>query len=379
MPDGATPEIPAWGDDPNAVELGVRFRSDSHVLVGGIRFYKGEGNTGPHTGRLWTDTGTLLGTVIFTDETDTGWQTAAFDTPIPIDANTTYLASYHAPAGHYAVTHDAFATSGIDNAPLHFLPDVMGEPNGVYRYGSGGEFPTDTFPGSLYYWVDVVLLDDVDGDGFAASSTTSTTELPTTTTSTTEPPTTTTSFTTTTTLPDTDDPRRNTCAPTPVAGCQAGGAGKVSLRLRNVRRDAHDRLEWKWAGDAGVTTGDLGANPTASDYLMCVYANDSLVLSALAPQDAGCTGKPCWKGTTRRFRYRNAGLTPDGLSTIVLSTGKAGRIMVKGKGSNLSLPTLPLMAPVAVQLWRTDGGPCWESRIATPLVNSSTRFRGRSR
>jgi hypothetical protein len=112
---------------------------------------------------------------------------------------------------------------------------------------------------------------------------------------------------------------------------------------------------------------------------MCMYANTALVLSALAPQDASCAGAPCWKATDRRLRYRNADLSPDGLSVIVFRTGKAGRIVVKGRGADLAMPSLPLTAPVAVQLRRTDGGACWESTIETPRVNSATRFQGRSR
>ncbi len=166
LPDGSTPATPS-SDDPNPVEVGVKFRSDSRGLVSAIRFYKGEGNLGPHTGRLWTDSGTLIGSVTFTDETDTGWQTATFDHPIPIDADTTYVASYHAPFGHYAGTLDAFAIAGVDNAPLHFPVDVQADPNGVFQYGPGGLFPTETYQ-SAYYWVDVVFEDDADGDGFAA-------------------------------------------------------------------------------------------------------------------------------------------------------------------------------------------------------------------
>src|SRR5262249_57152095 len=83
--DGETP-VTTSVDDSNAVELGVRFHSDVHGLVSAIRFYKGNGNTGPHTGSLWTESGALLGTVAFTNETDSGWQTATFDHPIPIDA-----------------------------------------------------------------------------------------------------------------------------------------------------------------------------------------------------------------------------------------------------------------------------------------------------
>ena len=68
-----------------------------------MRFYKGANNTGTHVGKLWTSTGTLLGQVTFIDETATGWQQALFSSPIAIDANTTYVVSYFAPNGGYAV------------------------------------------------------------------------------------------------------------------------------------------------------------------------------------------------------------------------------------------------------------------------------------
>ena len=33
----------------------MRFRPDVDGVVNGVRFYKGAGNTGTHTGSLWTD------------------------------------------------------------------------------------------------------------------------------------------------------------------------------------------------------------------------------------------------------------------------------------------------------------------------------------
>ena len=37
--------------DPDAVELGVKFRADTDGFVSGVRFYKGAGNTGTHVGQ----------------------------------------------------------------------------------------------------------------------------------------------------------------------------------------------------------------------------------------------------------------------------------------------------------------------------------------
>ncbi len=141
-------------NDPDAVQLGMRFRSDVGGTVTGVKFYKGAGNTGTHTGYLWSGTGTLLGTVTFANETASGWQSAQFSTPIPITANTIYIVSYYAPNGHYAADSGGF-TGAVDKAPLHAPASTSTAGNGVYRYGSSS-FPTDSFQSSNY-WVDVLF------------------------------------------------------------------------------------------------------------------------------------------------------------------------------------------------------------------------------
>ncbi len=151
---GATPA--AIAADPDPVELGVKFRSDVAGEVSGIRFYKGAGNTGTHVGNLWSSAGALLATATFSGESATGWQQVNFSSPVTIAANTTYIASYFAPVGHYGVTGQAFASAGVDNAPLHALSAAAGGGNGVYKYGTSSAFPTDTYL-NTNYWVDVVL------------------------------------------------------------------------------------------------------------------------------------------------------------------------------------------------------------------------------
>ena len=66
------------------------------------------------------------------------------------------MASYFAPNGHYSRNANAFASAGVDNAPLHLLSDGSDGSNGVYAYGATTTFPTSTFQ-STNYWVDVVL------------------------------------------------------------------------------------------------------------------------------------------------------------------------------------------------------------------------------
>jgi hypothetical protein len=109
-------------NDPNPVELGVKFRSDVNGYITGLRFYKGSSNTGTHVGHLWTVTGTLLAQVTFTGETASGWQTAYLASPVVLAANTAYVASYHTDAGNFAVDRPYFATSYY-NAPLYAYGD----------------------------------------------------------------------------------------------------------------------------------------------------------------------------------------------------------------------------------------------------------------
>lgn len=62
--------------------------------VTGVRFYKGDLNTGTNLGIVWTDTATLLATGEFTGETAEGWQDMTFDDPVGIVPGVVYIASY---------------------------------------------------------------------------------------------------------------------------------------------------------------------------------------------------------------------------------------------------------------------------------------------
>ena len=142
-------------NDPNAVELGVKFKVDLNGYITGIRFY--QANSGTYPATLWSLGGQQLATGTVT-ATGSGWKQVTFSAPVAITANTVYVASYHAPNGNYAATNSPeFSTAGVDNGPVHLLKnnDPVGGANGVYKYGSSG-FPTETYQSSNY-WVDVVF------------------------------------------------------------------------------------------------------------------------------------------------------------------------------------------------------------------------------
>ncbi len=142
---------PATALDPDTglIELGMKFTPSVSGKVTGVRFYKGgSANSGTHVGKIWTAGGQQLGSVTFSGETSSGWQTAMFASPVSVSANTTYVVSYNAPKGRYSANNNYFG-SAIVKAPLTAPVNA-----GVYKYGGG--FPTDTYQGSNY-WVDVIF------------------------------------------------------------------------------------------------------------------------------------------------------------------------------------------------------------------------------
>lgn len=147
----APPATPATGDA-SPVTLGTRFTSSQDGFITGLRFYKGEGNTGTHVGTLYKDDGTVLSSVTFANETPAGWQTGVFPTAVPITAGITYVASYRAPNGFYAADNNYFAYTGKTAGPLTALGGYS-NPNGLFTTGAG--IPNRTYQQTNYY-VDVL-------------------------------------------------------------------------------------------------------------------------------------------------------------------------------------------------------------------------------
>ena len=154
-PSTAAPAVADAGND-GPVEIGVRLRAEVSGSILGVRFYKSPTNVGAHVAHLWTSDGVLLATATFAGETSSGWQQANFAAPVPIAAETVYVASYHTNVGHYARDARYFAKQGIDRPPLHAPGDGASGPNGCYGYGPAGTFPQNGFNGTNY-WVDVAF------------------------------------------------------------------------------------------------------------------------------------------------------------------------------------------------------------------------------
>lgn len=146
-------------NNPAAIEVGLKFRSDIAGYVTGVRFYKPLGATGTHVGRLWAMDQSKLAEVAFTGETASGWQTAEFPAPVAIQAGTTYIISYASGNDgnrRIALTQNTFVSAGVDNAPLHALMSGVDGPNGVYS-DNGSWFGQNYL--TTNYWVDVIFDD----------------------------------------------------------------------------------------------------------------------------------------------------------------------------------------------------------------------------
>ncbi|HEY1166542.1 MAG TPA: DUF4082 domain-containing protein [Chitinophaga sp.] len=152
------PATPPVNDGMGGIELGVKFRATQSGKVTGIRFYKAAPVAGNYTVHLWSSAGNKLAEAAFTVDTAKGWQQVAFTTPVTINANTTYVASYFNNTGDYATTNPFF-TQAVVNGPLRALANGEDGPNGLYKYSAAPVFPDNNY-GSSNYWVDVVFIPD---------------------------------------------------------------------------------------------------------------------------------------------------------------------------------------------------------------------------
>jgi hypothetical protein len=151
--EGATPATPEVNESTSIV-LGVQFSSAIPGTVRGVRFYKAAGNVGTHVVGLWNAKGGLLAQATVVSETSSGWQEALFATPVSVTANTTYVAAYLAPKGHYSATTETFLNP-VTSGPLT-APASGATPNGLFTYRSALAFPTSSYKASNY-WVDVIF------------------------------------------------------------------------------------------------------------------------------------------------------------------------------------------------------------------------------
>lgn len=148
-------------NDGQGITVGVKFKADFDGTISGIRFYKapldnaiaGEHVTLYNISPDGVTAGTIIAQANFPPNyvLATGWNEISFSTPVPVTANTVYVATYYSPTGYYNATNNSF-TNPVVNGPLAILKDGDQGVNGAYIYDDA--YPTLGFEASNY-WVDV--------------------------------------------------------------------------------------------------------------------------------------------------------------------------------------------------------------------------------
>ena len=172
------------------------------------------------------------------------------------------------------------------------------------------------------------------------------------------------------------------CGTAPRIGCRAPlDAGKAQLTIKNAANDAKDSLQWKWSTGAATAVGDFG-NPTLSTAVsLCVYDATGLRARLTAAPGKMCNGKPCWTAKPGAFRYRDSASATRRLQQVQLKAGlvpRRAKIQLKARG--VALPeTLPLTAPITVQLLTSTTNACWEAIYTSNVQkNTSAQFKAKS-
>ncbi len=159
--------------------------------------------------------------------------------------------------------------------------------------------------------------------------------------------------------------------------CKAGPSGKSRLILRDSANPASDTLTWKLSSADATSLVELGDPAGGDDYRLCVYDASGVAQPRLA---AAAPAGSAWKASPTSVTYRSRTGSPNGLRTAKVKSGSAGKakVLVKGKGVSLALPSVSsLVPPVTAQLRNADGT-CWGATFSTPDAATPTLFKARS-
>jgi hypothetical protein len=145
-------------------------------------------------------------------------------------------------------------------------------------------------------------------------------------------------------------------------------AGKASILLLDKAGDERDSLKWKWLRGTATSYLDYGSPLTTTEYGLCMYDANGLVISALVPTGAA------WQAGLKGFKYKSRDGSPAGVTQIQLKVGADGKakVLVQGKGADLGMPALDALAqPLRVQL-RSSDGQCWEAVYSAPAKRATS-------
>ena len=148
FPDSLRPTV-AVDPDRVPVELGLSFSTQHGGTVTAVQYFQSPAQSGVTSATLWTSTGEVLARAQFDASDVEGWRTIPLTSPVSLIAGGSYVVSYHAPKGSYAVAEGDVSSGTLRNG------FVINDGAGVYKYGESG-FPTRVNQSSSYL-VDIVF------------------------------------------------------------------------------------------------------------------------------------------------------------------------------------------------------------------------------
>ena len=174
------------------------------------------------------------------------------------------------------------------------------------------------------------------------------------------------------------------CTAAPRLDCRKQTSPAGIFQLRNSGLDSADKLVWRWPRGEETDLDEFGDPLTNDAVALCIYDGSAApqpIATLVSPAQGPCRkGVLCWTQLSGPvLRYYDGAALNDGLQQIYLRAGGAGRarILLRGKGEKLTLPTPPLTTPVTVQL-QTSEGTCFTATYQSNVsVNGAGEFKGR--
>jgi len=167
-----------------------------------------------------------------------------------------------------------------------------------------------------------------------------------------------------------------TCPASP-ATCREPFVGGKAFFLLKDKDDPSDRVIWKWLAGTQTDSTEFGNPVDDESYRLCVYNGGTLLFEMGA--NAGPT---FWSANGSGYKYRNPNGSSDGMQGLRLIAGadRRAKILVKGKGDNVDMPTLGALAgPITMQLHQSSGGVCWSATYSSPFLRQdSSIFKDRA-
>ena len=170
----------------------------------------------------------------------------------------------------------------------------------------------------------------------------------------------------------------------PAIGCEVPGAGgRAQLQLRtDAMNAAANKLKWKFSGGPALLNSDFGEPRTTGSFALCIYDDDNLKIEMQVGPSA-----TLWKPVgSKGFLFKDGAGSNDGITTLKLLGGPAGRakLQAKGRGANLPLVTssptkfFDDMSSVTVQLHEYQGD-CFETVFvaADETANDDKQFKAK--